>query len=152
MQYFLTTLNSCSPQLYQKLLSLNFRDEGKMYWELTRHRQLKFDALVSYAKQGNKLISWALGFHGYRLGDDKKLTIFTYTRKTHRKCGIGYKVIRQLEEYCRLNGKTIVYEPWDENSNIFFTKCLKYSPVKVELRYLAPPSSIIQWKCYEDRH
>lgn len=149
MKYSLITAKSCSPQLYQQLCSLCFRDKGMMRPAFRNAKRYDPEAIISYAEQDNKLISWALGFHRGKLDH---FIVHTYTRKSYRKQGIAYKLIKQIEEYCIKNNKTIVYEPWDEQSHIFFTKCRAFSLVNVRFNYLAPSFERVMWRSYETRY
>lgn len=144
-----TFVSNCSPQLYRKFKALNYRKRGEMKPTLMSLRRRQDFNIIYYAEEDGKIVSWALSFYDRHADRSLKvLSTHVYTRRWSRGKGAGFKVFEALKEYCKETGHGLAFHPWNEQSNIYFTKCMKSSDVKIELRYYAPPNEVGKWRSY----
>jgi len=141
----------CSSVLYRKFKSLNYQKRGQMRPTLMGLRKSKDFNVIYYVEEEVRVIGWSLSL--YECYIDRSLKILTthiYTRQKSRGLGVAAQIFESLKEFCKETNHSIAFHPWDERSNIYFTRCMKKSnDIKIELRYYAQPREIREWKAYE---
>jgi len=123
-------LKKISPQLYRKLYSLNFRDNGTMQDELRFHRK-EGQGVVHYISDGTKLIGWSLLFR-----DPDGLYCRFYIRKSERRKGYGRQLLLANIRYVQQRRTTFRVGIHADDNKEFFRKCKK------ELKYTKHSRSV----------
>jgi hypothetical protein len=146
-----TTAEECSPKLYRQLGRLNLRRIGLMQRTFQMLRKNKGFNVIYYAEEEGQILSWSLCFYsGTEDQYSNTLSVYTYTRRWNRGSGVASKVFDSVKQYCKDHNKAIAFYPWNDRSNIYFTKCKKHCTyVKIELRPNACPPGRESWKVYE---
>ena len=112
-------LKKISPQLYKKLYSLNFRDDGSMQEELSSCRK-GGQGVVHYILDGTKLIGWSLLFY-----NPNKLICRFYIRRHERRKGYGRQLLLANIRYARQRRTTFRVGIHKDDNKEFFRKCRK---------------------------
>ena len=110
-----TYSTSISPDLYKKLYSLNLRNNGSMRYTLV-HSKTHMGTPVFYIEQKSKILAWGL----FNIINSDIYQINLYTRKAHRRRGLGKILKESMMEYLQQNNKKVMYAFVDKENELFW--------------------------------
>ena len=117
-------LKDIPPSFLEHLIATLTFSDGYMRARIRRCAREKKNILITYALVNDKAVAMGtLTAASNWCNAVRKKSLMLFVKPYYRRCGIGKKIIVQLEKMSKTEKSTWVCHPWDKRSWNFFHFC-----------------------------